>query len=367
MRIRCEKSDLLKAVGISLRAIPVRSTMPVMQCILMRTIGGQITFTTNDMEMGIETIVPGSVEEEGVIAVDAKMFSDIVRKLPEDQVIIRTGDNFVTTITCGKAKFNIPGLDGEDFTDLPAVEKEDCVILSQLTLKNIITQTIFAASPADNNKILTGELFEISGNYLRVVALDGHRVAIRKTELNDNYASKRVIVPAKTLNEVSRILSGEAEEEVRIYMMDNHIVFEIPGTTVVSALIEGEYFDIDRMISMDYETLVRINRQTFMESLDRSALFFREGDKKPIILDIRDAFMRITIESDMGSVDEEADIEKEGRDIMIGFNPRIMMDALKAISDEEVSLYFLSAKAPCFIRNADNTYTYMVLPVNFVR
>ena len=367
MKIVCTKSDLLKAVNISLRAVPVRSTIPILECILVNASSGQIKFTTNDMEMGIETIVPGMIFEEGMIAIDAKMFSDIVRKLPDEDVTLMTDENLVATILCGKTKFHISGQDGEDFTALPAMEKEDCVIMSQLTLKETILKTIFSISPSENSKMMTGELFEISGSGMKVVSLDGHRVAIRRVILKDNYGNKKVVVPGKTLQEVSKILSNEAEESVSLYFMDNHIIFKLPGTTIVSSLIEGDYYDIDHMLSKDYETKVRVNRQILLSSIDRATLFVREGDKKPIIMNIQDGFMKLNIDSAIGSMDEDVDIEKEGRDIMIGFNPKFMIDALKAIDDEDVTLYLLNPKAPCFIRDEEETYTYIILPVNFVR
>ena len=367
MKIVCAKNDLLKAVNISLRAVPVRSTIPILECILIKAYNGLITFTTNDMEMGIETYVPGLVAEEGMIAVEAKMFSDMVRKLPDDDVTFVTGDNNISTILCGKTKFSIPSQEGDDFTALPVMEKEDCVIMSQLTLKETIQKTIFSISPSENSKMMTGELFEINGSQMKVVSLDGHRVAIRRVELKETYGSKKVVVPGKTLQEISKILSSEAEDTVSLYFMNNHIIFEMPGTTVVSSLIEGEYYDIDRMLSKDYETKVRANRQILLSCIDRATLFVREGDKKPIIMNIQDGFMKLNIDSALGSMDEDIDIEKEGRDILIGFNPKFMIDALKAIDDEDVSLYLLNPKAPCFIRDEDETYTYIILPVNFVR
>lgn len=368
MKIICSKADLLKSVTISLRAVPVRTTIDILKCILIKAEKGQITFTSNDMEMGIETVVSGTILEEGIIALDAKMFSDIVRKLPDDDVTITTDSRLMTLITCEKSKFNIIGKDGSEFTALPFIDKEECVILSQLTLRDIINQTIFSIAQAESsNKLMTGELFEISGSTLKVVSLDGHRVSIRRVELKDSYSEKKVIVPGKTLQEISKILSSEAKDEVVLYFMKNHIVFEMPDTTVISTLIEGEFFDIKHMLSEDYETRVRVNRQMFISCIDRTTLFVKEGDKKPIIIDFLDGYMKINIDSPMGSLNEDIDIDKEGRDIVIGFNPRLMIDALKAIEDEEITLYLLNPKAPCFIRDDNETYNYIILPINFVR
>ena len=212
---------------------------------------------------------------------------------------------------------------------------------------------------------MTGELFEIKDNILKVASLDGHRISIRKIELKESYDPKKVVVPGKTLQEISKILSGEAESYVKIFFTPNHIVFEFDNTIVVSRLIEGEYFRIDQMLSNDYETKVIINKREFLDCIDRATLLVKEGDKKPIIIHITDEGMELKINSQIGSMKEEIDIEKEGRDIMIGFNPKFLIDALRVIDDEKVTIYLMNPKAPCFIRDEEQNYIYLILPVNF--
>ena len=339
--------------------------MPILECILIDASASEIKFTTNDMELGIETKVKGIIEEKGIIALDAKIFSDIIRKLPDNDVTIQTDANLNTTITCEKAKFTIPGKSGEDFAYLPVIEKNEGIELSQFTLKEVIRQTIFSIAANENNKLMTGELFEIKNNILKVVSLDGHRIAIRKIELKDSYSDKKVVVPGKTLNEISKILSGEIEDIVQIFFTNNHIVFEFDDTVVVSRLIEGEYFRIDQMLSSDYETKVSINKREFLDCIDRATLFVKESDKKPIIINIEDESMQLNINSQIGSMKEDIDIEKEGKDIMIGFNPKFLIDALKVIDDEKISIYLVNPKAPCFIKDEKESYIYLILPVNF--
>ena len=367
MRIICEKSDLLKSINIAIRAVPVRTTMPILECILIEARGNEIRLTANDMDLGIETKVSGLIEETGTLAVEAKMLSEIVRKLPDSAVTIASDKNYTVTITCEKAKFVISGKSDDDFSYLPAVEWEDSVEISQFTLKNLINQTIFSIAANENNKMMSGELFEIRSGYLRVVSLDGHRISIRRVELRESCPDRKVIVPGKTLQEISKILSGEMDDMIRLSFARNHLVFEMEGTTVVSRLIEGEYFSIDQMISTDYETKLVVNKREFLSCIDRATLFVREGDKKPIILDIRDDELTLSIDSPLGSMNEELAIMKEGKDLMIGFNPRFLIDALRVIDEEEVTLYMVNPKAPCFIRDEDETYTYLILPVNFTR
>ena len=319
---------------------------------------------TNDMELGIETIVEGTIEEKGRVALDAKIFYEIIRRLPDNDITIKTDEKYTATITCEKAKFNIPGKSGEDFAYLPMIEKDEPLTISQYTLKEMIRQTIFSIAVNENNKLMTGELFEIKNNCLKVVSLDGHRIAIRKMPLKREYSDRKVVVPGKTLSEVSKILSGEVDDQVSIYFTKNHILFEFDQTMVVSRLIEGEYFRIDQMLSSDYETKLKINKKEFLDCIDRATLLVREVDKKPIIINITDDDMELRIDSAMGSMNEEIDIEKEGKDIMIGFNPKFLIDALRVIDDETVTIYLVNPKAPCFIRDDEENYTYLILPVN---
>ena len=365
MKLICAKSNLLHGVNIVSKAVPTRTTMPILECILIDASSDEIKLIANDMELGIETIIDGDIIENGIIALDAKIFSEIVRKLPDNEVVIETDNSFQTVITCEKAKFHIIGKSGDDFSYLPYIEKNDPISISQFTLKEVIRQTIFSIADNDTNRLMTGELFEINENQLKVVSLDGHRISIRNIELKDQYANKKVVVPGKTLNEISKILPGSVDEDVTIYITPNHIIFEFMNTTVVSRLIEGEYFRIDHMLSSDYETKVKINKRELLDCIDRATLLVKEGDKKPIIMDIQDGVMELKINSFIGSMNEDIDIEKTGKDIMIGFNPKFFIDALRVIDEEEVSMYMVNPKAPCFIRDDDNQFIYLILPVNF--
>ena len=364
MKIICSKSNLLKSVNISLKAVPSKTTMPILECILIDASTNQIKFTTNDMELGIETIVDGTISEKGMIALDAKIFYEIIRRLPDNDVTIHTDNNYVATITCEKAKFTIPGRSGEDFAYLPVIERDESLTLSQFTLKEMIRQTLFSIAVNENNRLMTGELFEIKDNCLKIVSLDGHRISIRKMPLKREYSDKKIVVPGKTLSEISRILSGEVDDQVSIYFTNNHILFDFDQTMVVSRLIDGEYFRIDQMLSSDYDTKLTVNKKEFLDCIDRATLLVREGDKKPIVIDIRDNKMELKIDSSMGSMNEEIDIMKEGKDILIGFNPKFLIDALKVIDDENINMYLMNPKAPCFIRDDDESYTYLILPVN---
>ena len=367
MKLSFSKSHLLNGINIVLKAVPAKTTMSILECILIDATTGDIKLTGNDMELGIETKVEGSILERGKIAIEAKLFSEIVRKLPDSEVIIESDDHYNVSITCEKASFKIAGKSGDEFSYLPMIEKNGHISLSQFTLKEVIRQTIFSIAPGDTNKLMTGELFEVYENELKVTSLDGHRISIRKVTLKDSYPSQKVVVPGKTLIEVSKILSGDTDKDVIIFFGRNHILFEFDDTMVVSRLIEGEYFRINQMLSGDYETKITINKKDFLESIERSVLLIRENDKKPIILNLQNQILEMNLTSMMGTMKEEILVHKQGKDIMIGFNPKFLIDALRVIEDETVDIYMVNSKAPCFIRDEQQNYIYLILPVNFNR
>lgn len=367
MKLTFQKDALINGINIVLKAVPSKTTMSILECILIDASGSEIKLTGNDMELGIETKVEGSILERGKIALDAKLFSEIIRKLssPDATITIEADSKWNTTISSENSIFKIQGKDGDEFSYLPYIEKDKFICLSQFTLKEVIRQTLFSISPNDSNKMMTGELFEVKENQLKVVSLDGHRISIRNIILKEHYESCKVIVPGKTLNEISKILSGDNDSEVMIYFSQNHILFEFDDTIVVSRLIEGEYFRINQMLSSDYETKLSVNKKEFLDCIERATILIRENDKKPLILNILDSSMQLKLNSSFGSMNAEIMIHKTGKDIMIGFNPKFLIDALRVIDDEEITLYMMNPKSPCFIRDDEEQYIYLILPVNF--
>mgnify|MGYP005751157761 FL=1 len=367
MKLTFKNDALLNGINIVLKAVPSKTTMSILECILIDATGSEIRLTGNDTELGIETKVEGSILERGKIALDAKIFSEIIRKLstPDGEITIESDNRFNTIISSSNSVFNIQGRDGEEFSYLPYIEKDKSISLSQFTLKEVIRQTLFSISPNDSNKMMTGELFEVEDNVLKVTSLDGHRISIRKVILKDHYENSKVIVPGKTLSEISKILSGDNESEIQIFFSQNHILFEFDDTIVVSRLIEGEYFRISQMLSSDYETKLTVKKREFLNCIERATILVRENDKKPLILNITDNTMQLKLNSSFGSMNAEIMINKTGKDIMIGFNPKFLIDALRVIDDEDIILYMMNPKSPCFIKDEEEQYIYLILPVNF--
>ncbi len=365
MKIKCSKSSLLAALNIVSKAVSTKTTMPILECVLIDVYADSIKLTANDLEIGIETVLEGSVIEMGRIAIEAKIFTDIIRKLPDSDIFIESTNDYKTIIRCEKAKFVISAKSGEDFTELPKIEKEKSISISQFTLKEVIRQTIFSISDNESNKLMTGELFEVKNGKLTVVSLDGHRISLRNIELKDYSDDVKVVVPGKTLNDLSKIITGGVDDMVNIYFTQRHISFEFDNTIVVSRLLEGEYFKIVQMLSMDSKIKVKVNNKEFLDCIDRASLLIKESDKKPIVMSIKDDNnMYLKVDTMMGSMNEEISVNKEGQEIIIGFNPRFLMDVMRVIDDEDICMYMRDEKSPCIIKDDEESFIYVVLPVN---
>lgn len=364
MKIIFDRADLLNGVQIASKAVPNNTTMSILECILIEASNGCIKMTANDMELGIETIVKGSIKQEGSVAVVSKKLQEVVRKLPDGEITMQTDDNFNVNITCGKKVITINGRSGEDFVLLPEIEKKESIVLSMFSLKEAVRQTIFSIGISDTNKIMSGIHMMIKDDQLKMTSLDGHRISIRKIPLRESYEEKEVIVPGRALNEISKIVDNDTEKDITIYFCDAHMIFEFENTVIITRLIDGKYFNVDRMLSSDYETKITVNNKEISESIDCSMLFSKEGNKKPIVLNISEGILKINVNSTEGGLDDEINIDSSGRDIRIGFNPKFLLDAMKVIDDEKIDMYFVNPKAPCYIKDANESYIYMILPVN---
>ena len=340
MKLVLKKEDILNGINIVSRAIPTRTTNPVLECILFDAVS-EIKLVANDMDLGIETIVEGEIKEKGKIALDAKLITDIIRKADsnESYIEIESDSSYLTTIKCDNSVFKIQGRDGEEFPYLPYIEKNNYISISQFTLKEVVRQTIFSAAVNDNNRMMGGEFIEVRNDKVRFTTLDGHRISIRNIEMKDSYGEEKAIVPVRSLNEISKIVSGDNEKEILIFFEKNHLLFEFDKTRVVCGIIDGEYFKIDHMLSKDSETKIVINKNELISYIDRSMIFIRENDHKPIILTINESNLNISIKSSFGTMNGDILCHKDGKDLKIAFNPKFLIDALRAIDDSSMFVF----------------------------
>jgi DNA polymerase-3 subunit beta len=364
MKISCHRSDLLNGVNTSLKAVSTRTTLPILQCILLQATTDEFKLISNDLEIGIESNVKADIVESGSVALDARIFSEIVKKLPDDIVVITVDESNLTTIVSQKSRFNIPGQPGTEFIQLPQITKDKSISVKQSILKDMIHQTLFSIALKEIKPILTGELIEIKNGQLSIVSMDGYRISIRQVAFTDDFDDTTVVVPGKTLNEISKILSSDEAEMLSIYFTDKHILFELEDSIIVSRLLEGDYPKYANLFSPDYDTLITVDRRQFMMSIERAALIARESKKSPVKLEIKDETLSITSNTELGNVHEEMAIQKEGQALDIAFNPKYLLDALKVIEDDEICLQFTNALNPCIIRQVEaNDYKYLILPI----
>ncbi|MBQ1512509.1 MAG: DNA polymerase III subunit beta [Erysipelotrichaceae bacterium] len=365
MKILCSKENLNRAMNIVSRAIPVRTTMDIMRCVLLQAELDTLKLTANDMSLGIETTITAFVTEPGYVAIDASLFSAIVRKLPDSEISIESDAYGGITIRCENSKFDIAGRGTDDFVYLPAIDVLSDIHISQFTLREMIGQVIFSTADSEINAAMSGVYVEVLGDRIRMTTLDGHRISVRVNELDGNYTPVTAIVPGKTFSDLSKIIAADHEKDMTVSFARNHIVFEFDETKVVSRLIDGEYFKIESMLREEYETRVKVNKRMFLDCLDRSTLLTNESDKKPVIIEIEDGEMRLRLKSSIGSMNEALPVDKEGRDLKIAFNPKLLMDALRVIDEEEIDIYLVKYNYPCTIKDDKGSYNYVVLPVNF--
>jgi len=317
------------------------------------------------MEMAIETKgIAADIIEEGAVALDARVFFDIVKRLPGDSVEIHSDDKNLAVIRSGKSEFKILGMNPEEFPTLPEVEKDNACNLPSLELKNMIRQTIFSVSTDISKPVLCGELLEIDEDCVKLVSVDGFRISLRKHDFKNSGQNAKVVIPGKTLNEIGKILPVDADSTTSFYITDKHILFDLEGCTVVSRLLEGEFIKYENMFGKDAETFINIDRSDLLGCIERATLISKDTKKNPVKLKLAEGNIVVTSNTEMGASYEEVGAEQDGPDLEIAFNPRYLTDVLKVLDYERVTMEFSTALSPCVIKvEGSDDYRYLVLPL----
>lgn len=362
----CEKQKLQEGISIVQKAITGKSTMSVLEGIYINANKEGLTLIGSDMDVSIESKVEADVMTEGSIVIDAKIFGEIIRKLPNSDIKIETLENDTVQITCEKSVFNVVYMNADEFPELPQINQDMKVEVPQNILKNMIKGTSFAIAQDETRPILQGVLFEVKDKTLNLVALDGYRLAIRSEYLDSEIDIEKVI-PGKTLNEVSKILE-DTNDIVEINFTNNHILFNLNKTRIISRLLEGKYVNYKSLLPQEHKLTVTVKKQDLQNGIERASLMAKDGNNNLIKLDIQDEAVIITSNSQLGKVREEVLINLQGDKIQIAFNSRYLIDVLKNFEEEEVILEMTSSVSPCIIKakEADN-YKYLVLPVRLIR
>ncbi len=363
MKFSCEKSLLSQAVSVTSRAVAPRSAIAAMEGILIEA-GQGLRLTGYNLETGIQANVPAEISESGSLVLSARLFGDIVRSLPDDIVVFRS-EGYTVNVKCGLSEFNILGTDPQEFPELPAVEHQNSIILSQNALKDMIGRTLFAVSTSENRPIHTGSLFEVEGKDLTVVSVDGYRLALRRETLVEKQGSENFsfVVPGKALSEVEKICSGDGD--VSVTQGAHHVMFRTGDTVLVCRRLEGEFLAYRNAIPRSNPIRIQVSARNLISCIERVSLIISDTAKSPLRCVFKDGMLYMSAKTGIGDAADQCVVLGDGGGLEIGFNHRYLLDAVRAAPADNLRLELSSGVAPCVIKPAEglDTFTYMVLPV----
>lgn len=365
MRIQIEQRLLANHINIVQKGISSRTTLQILDGILLETINGKLKLTATDLEIGIETYANCDILEEGSIVANSRIFGDIIKKLPNSKIDIIVKDNNIN-IRCENSEFNILGSQPSEYPELPTIINQGSFNISKDLFKSAIRQTVFATTQDETRPILTGVLLEIVNKNGSFVALDGYRLALRNIPILSDEDIK-IVIPGRVLGELNKILD-DSDEELAITVAPGHVIFNMGDTLVSSRLLEGQFLNYKDIIRKDHKTKVITNKKSFQDSLERASLLAKEEKANLVKLNIADDEIIIKSNSEIGNVNENIASKHEGDNISIAFNSKYLLDGVKIIDSEEIELYFMGSLNPCIMKPVgDNNYTYLVLPVRLAQ
>ncbi len=364
MKFSCEKALLQAAISTTSRAVSPKSSIPALEGILLEA-GNDLRLTGYNLETGIRTIVPADIREEGTLVLGARLFGEIVRKLPDDIVTFQS-ENYMVNIKCGMSEFNILGTDPEEFPELPTVEYQNSLILPQSRLKAMISQTLFAVSDNESRPIHTGSLFEVDSEGLTIVSVDGYRLALRHESIDKKEGAETFsfVVPGAALSEVEKICS-DVDEPASVTQGARHVMFKVGDTMLVSRRLEGEFLAYRQAIPRNNTIHVEGETRALLSSIDRVSLIISDKLKSPLRCVFDSNLLKISTKTAIGDAYDECPLSGDGGGLEIGFNTKYLMDALKAAPADKVRLELTTGVSPCVIlpTEGEENFLYMVLPV----
>lgn len=364
MKFSCEKALLQNAVATASRTVSQKSSIPALEGILIEA-GSVLRLTGYNLETGIRTVVPADITQSGSLVLSARLFGEIVRKMPDD-IVYFSADNYMVNVRCGMSEFNILGTDPEEFPELPVVDDLNSFSLEQEDLRSMISQTLFAVSDNESRPVHTGSLFEVEGDQLTVVSVDGYRLALRREKIGEKKGMDAFsfVVPGSALSEAEKICTG-GEKPITVIQGARHVMFDTGDTILVSRRLEGEFLAWRNAIPKNSSIKVEGDKRALLASIDRVSLIISDKLKSPLRCVFEDGMLSITTKTGIGDAADQCPIDGNGGGLEIGFNNKYLMDALKAAPADRVRLEMSSGVAPCIILPAegDENFVYMVLPV----
>ncbi|MEI6578455.1 MAG: DNA polymerase III subunit beta [Eubacteriales bacterium] len=363
MKFICETETLSQACQNVLRAVSSKTSIPAVECILIKAIAGELNLTGYDLELGINTSIKAKVEEAGNILINARILCDILKKLPGEMVSIEADERQLARITSGEANYSIMGMSADEYPELPSVTGGSPIVIQQGILKEMVRQTIFAVAVNDTKIVHTGIKIEVGDNILRLIAVDGFRLAIRKENIIYDGTALSFVVPAKTLSEVVKLISDE-KSEISLGVGKKHIVFEIGGYSVVSRLLEGDFLNYKSAIPSTSTTSVRVNTRALIESIERTSLIISDKITSPVRCLFNDNTIKISSSTAIGTATDKIGANISGDSVEIGFNNRFLLDALRVSDTDEVKIDLNGAVSPILILPPENDcFIFLILPV----
>ena len=363
MKIVCSTETLSQACQNVQRAVSTKTSIPAIEGILLKAENGRLYLTGYDLEVGINTSIEAKVEQDGSIILNARYLCDIIRRLPDEEVEIEADARQLCYIRSGETNYSLNGISAEEYPELPSVTGGAPVIIDQGILKNMIRQTIFAVADNNSNVVYTGIKFEIEKNQIKLIAVDGVRLAIRTEEIDYNGEELSFIVPGKTLSEVMKLIDEE-EADVSLGVGKRHIVFEVNGYSIVSRLLEGEFLDYKSAVPASFATTVRVSTKTLMSSIDRTSLLITDRLKSPVRCIFDDNTIKISSITSLGTANDKISAQIDGERIEIGFNNRFLIEALRVCDTDEVLIKLNSPVSPIIILPPEGeSFLFLVLPV----
>ena len=362
MRFTCTQPHIALAVSMVSRAMAVRSTLPMLEGIHIRAEGQEVYFKCMNMSMQIETRIDASVFEEGVVVLPGRLLSELLRRLPPEEMEVSVDEGNAATICCKSSRTTLQGLGADEFPQMPSEQGEDSMVLAQKTLRDMIKKTVFATASDETKPVLTGALLEVEAGAMTMVALDGYRLALRMEQTDPASPEQKAVIPAKSLNDIAKVLQDEGE--VRFSTFPGHARFEVGDTCVVTRLLEGEFIKYGQIIPKEHATKVHVKCADLTSSIERASLLAREGQNNLVKLSVSEEGIAITSRSEMGNAFERVDCDFEGKELEIAFNAAYLLDVLRVIEDESIVLDFNSSVSPCVAHPPEGeAYTYLILPV----
>lgn len=363
MKIICNTSILSEAASNVQKAVMTKTAMPILEGILCTTTDHGLKLTGYDLEIGIETVIEADIIEEGSVILNAKTFCDIIRHIPYDKVIFETDDKLQCKIYCGDIEYYMSGINPKDYPELPVIVNGKDIEVSQKVLKDMIKKTIFSVAVNDVRVIHKGIKFEIRPGEIRLVAIDSHRIAIRKEFINYNGEELSFVVPSKTMGETMKLIPDD-DKFVKIGLGRRHILFEINGYTIISRLLEGEFMKYESIIPQNFNTVVRVKTKELIDSIERVSLIITDRFKAPLKMEFEENEIRMSTTTALGTANDKLEASIDGNDIEIGIQSRYILDALRASEEDEVMINMVNPLSPvCIVPTTGDSFLYLILPV----